>query len=85
MKKQEELFDQYEGKHWMFKYEGGQINYWVVWQVEHASENAKLPVRDYEVIHETANLELFRLRSKAITSDLEGEKLEWSLIKPVVA
>ena len=21
---------QYEGKHWMFKYEGGQINYWVV-------------------------------------------------------
>ena len=40
------------------------------------SENAKLPVRDYEVIHETANLELFRLRSTAITSDLEGEKLE---------
>ena len=60
----------------MFKYEGGPIDYWVVWRAAHASEDAKLLVRDYEVIHETANLKLFRLRSKAITSEIEGEKLE---------
>ena len=67
---------QYKGKHWMFKYEGGPIDYWVVWRAAHASEDAKRLIRDYEVIHETANLELFRLRSKAITSDIECEKLE---------
>ena len=67
---------QYKGKHWMFKYEGGPIDYWIVWRAARASEDAKLLVRDYEVIHKTANLKLFRLRSKSITSDIEGEKLE---------
>ena len=60
----------------MFKYEGGPIDYSVVWQAEHPSEGVKPLVRDYEVIHKTANLKLFRLRSKAITSDIEDKKLE---------
>ena len=60
----------------MFKYEGGPIDYSVVWQAEHPSEGVKPLVRDYEVIHQTANLKFFRLRSKAIASDIEGEKLK---------
>lgn len=60
----------------MFKYAGGPVDYWIVWRGARTSADAKLLVEDYEIIHETAHLELFRLRSKSKPLDIEHKKLD---------
>jgi hypothetical protein len=62
---------QYKGEHWMFKYAGGPVDYWVVWRAAIQHEEAKALTKNYEVIHETENLKLFRRRSKSTNPGME--------------
>jgi len=55
---------QYKDGHWKFKYLGGPVDYWLAWYVDAQHEEVKALAEDYQLIHETKNLKLFRRRSK---------------------
>ncbi|MCZ6677005.1 MAG: hypothetical protein O7E52_07120 [Candidatus Poribacteria bacterium] len=58
----------YTNGNWKFKYVGGPIEYMLVWHADPKHEAVKALAKDYELIHETKNLKLFRHRSKQINN-----------------
>ena len=56
---------QYKDGHWKFRYLGGPVDYWLAWYVDAQHEEVKALAEDYQLIHETKKLKLFRRRSKS--------------------
>jgi hypothetical protein len=52
----------YKNGNWKFKYVEGEIDYMLVWRVDPQHTAVQALAKDYEIIHATKNLKLFRLR-----------------------
>ena len=51
---------QYKNGNWKFQYTGPIIDYMLVWRMDENSDEVQQIKNDYELIHETKNLKLFR-------------------------
>jgi len=50
----------YKGENWKFKYVGGIIDYILVWRMDEKSDEVKKIEEDYELIHKTKNMKLYK-------------------------
>ncbi|MFQ6041728.1 MAG: hypothetical protein ACE5PV_12795, partial [Candidatus Poribacteria bacterium] len=54
----------YKNGNWKFQYTGGAIDYMLVWRMDENSDEVLKLRNDYELIHATKNLKLFRHKSR---------------------